>query len=266
MTFLKTKTEKKDININQTFLKTKKQNDEKKFNDSALNVFNSIYKFHSSLYNNELFNFMKIKDCYALTLANAISNKLSSGNIVAGKENVLPESFYNEIAETLLGETQLKENNDKELCIINLKQTANMMKRGEIILFKNNIPYISENFQNRESLYLRLLEAFWNETEWSEIFPSSPKDADKIYEKRNVFAELLLGFYTEVSIEDISNDFFEITGIAEKNNYFMISFLDFYLITWLNYFGIIDYTDKKNRGIIYISLEDYGREIIKRIV
>ena len=262
--FKKTKREKKKIN--PTFLKTKKQNDEKKFNNSALNVFNSVYNFHSSLYNNEFFSFMKIKDCYALTLASAISDKLSSEKIVAGKENVLPESFYNEIAESLTREKQINENDDKELCIINLKQTANIMKRGEIILFKDNIPYISENFQNRESLFYRLLEAFWNETEWSEIFPSSPKDADKLYEKRNIFAELLLGFYTEVSIEDISNDFFEITGIAEKNNYFMISFLDFYLITWLNYFGIIDYTDKKNRGIIYISLEDYGREIIKRII
>jgi hypothetical protein len=262
MTFLKnTKIEKKDKNINQAFFKTKKPDYDKEFNDSALSIFNSIYRFHSSLYNNELFNFMKIKDCYALTLANAISNKLSLGNIVADKENVLPEFFYNEIAETLI-----TENDDKELCIINLKQTANIMKSGEIILFKDNIPYIPENFQNRESLYCRLLEAFWNETEWEEIFPSSPKDASKLYEKRNVFVELLFGFYTEVSVEDISNDFFEITGIAKKNNYFMISFLDFYLITWLNYFGIIDYTDKKNRGIIYISLEDYGREIIKRIV
>jgi hypothetical protein len=259
--FKKTKTEKKDININNTFFFLIKQNDDKEFNHSALNVFNSIYRFHSSLYNNELFNFMKIKDCYALTLANAISNKLSSGNVTADKNNGLSEIFYNEIAETLICE-----NDDKELCIINLKQTANIMKSGKIILFKDNIASISENFQNRESLFCRLLEAFWNETEWSEIFPSSPKDASRLYEKRDVFAELLLGFYTEVSVEDISNDFFEMTDIAEKNDYFMISFLDFYLITWLNYFGIIDYTDKKNSKIVYISLEDYGREIIRRLV
>ena len=259
MTFL-TKTEKIDKNINNTFLKTKKRNDDKKLKHSALNVFDSICRFHSSIYNNELFNFMQIKDCYALTLANAISNKLSSENIVADKENSLSESFYNEIAETLTCE-----NDDKELCIINLKQTANIMKNGRIILFEDNIPYISENFQNRERLYCRLLEAFWNETEWSEIFPSSPKDASKLYEKRNIFAELLLGFYTDVSVEDISNDFFEIADFAKKNDYFMISFLDFYLITWLSYFGIVDYTEKKNNRIIYISLKDYGREIIRRM-
>jgi len=260
MTFLK-KIEKKERNINYTFFKTKKQNDDKKFNNSALDVFNSIYRFHSSLYNNESFSFMEIKDCYALTLANAISNKLLSEEIVTGKENSLPESFYNETAETIISET-----GDKELCIINLKQMANIMKRGKIILFKENIASICENFQNRESLYCRLLESFWNETEWTEIFPSSPKNASKLYEKRDVFAELLLGFYTEVSVEDISNDFFEITGIAEKNDFFMISFLDFYLITWLNFFGIINYTDKNDKEIVYISIEDYGREIIKRIV
>ena len=260
MIFLnKTKLEKKDKNINQTVLRTK-QNYDEKFNHSSFNAFNSIYRFHSSLYNNESISFMKIKDCYALTLANAISNKLSSENVVAGKDNGLPESFYNEIAETLMDEVD-----DKELCIINLKQTANIMKSGKIILFKDNIAYISENFQNRESLYCRLLQSFWNETEWADIFPSSPKDADKLYEKRNIFAELLIGFYADVSVEDISNDFFEMTDMAEKNNYFMISFLDFYLITWLNYFGIIDYT-YKNSGIIYISVEDYGRDILKRMV
>ena len=262
MIFLdKTTREKKKRNINQTVLRTEKQNFDKKFNNSALDAFNSICRFHSSLYNNELFSFMNIKDCHALTLANAISDKLSSENIVADKDNGLPELFYNEIAETLIDE-----DGDKEICIINLKQTANMMKSGNIILFKDNIASISENFLNRESLYCRLLESFWNETEWSEIFPSSPKDADRLYEKRNVFAELLIGFYTDVSVEDISNDFFEMTDMAEKNDFFMISFLDFYLITWLNYFGIIDYTDKKNTGIIYISVEDYGRDILKRIV
>jgi hypothetical protein len=262
MTFFKeTKVEKKDTNINQTFFKTKKQDYGKEFSNSALDVFNSIYKFHSSLYNNELFNFMTIKDCHALTLANAIINKLSSENISTDKENSFPESFYNEIAETLINEDE-----DNTICIINLKQTSNIMKKSKIILVKDNIAAISENFQNRERLYCRLLESFWNGTEWSEIFPSSPKDASKLHEQRDIFATLLLGFYTEVSVEDLSNDFFEITGISKKNNLFMILFVDFYLITWLSYFGIIDYTDKKNTNIVHISIEDYGRDILKSII
>ena len=259
--FKETKIEKKNRNINQTFFRAKKQNYDKEFNNSALNVFNSIYKFHSSLYNNELYNFMNIKECHALTLANAIIDKLLSENISADKENSLPESFYNEIAETLINE-----NNDKDICIINLKQTANIMKSGKIILFKDNIASIPESFKNRERLYCRMLESFWNETRWSEIFSSSPKDGAKLHETRDVFAELLIGFYAEVSVEDLSNDFFEMTGIWKKNNYLMISFLDFYLLTWLNYFGIIDYAEKKNTSLVYISIEDYGRDILKRIV
>lgn len=259
--FKKIKSERKDKEINQIYFRMKEQNYDKKFCNSTLSTFNSIYKFHSSLQSNELFKSMKIKDCYTLTLARAIIDKLSSEKIIAGKGNSLPELFYNQIAETLL-----TENCDKELIIIYLKQMANIMKSGGLILFKDKAAVVSESFQDRESLYFRLLEAFWNETEWSDIFPSSPEAAKKLYEKRNVFAELIQGFYTEVSVEDISNDFFEMTEIADRNDYFMISFLDFYLITWLKHFGVIDYSARNTNEIIYLSVQDYGREILRRIV
>jgi len=258
--FKKNKSERKDKEINQIYFKVKNQNLDKKFCNSALDTFNLIYKFHSSLQSNELFKSMKIRDCYTLTLANAIINKLSSEKIIAGKGNSLPELFYTSIAETLL-----TGDDDKELIVINLKQIANIMKRGGIILFKDKAAVVSESFQGREALYFRLLESFWNETDWSDIFPSSPEAALKLYDKRNIFAELIQGFFTEVSVEDISNDFFEMTDIAERNDYFMISFLDFYLISWLKNFGIIDYSSKKNTEIIYLTIQDYGREILRKI-
>ena len=68
------------------------------------------------------------------------------------------------------------------------------MKSGGIILFKDKTAFVSESFQERDSLYFRLLESFWNETDWSEIFPSSPEAAVKLHEKRNIFAELISGF------------------------------------------------------------------------
>jgi hypothetical protein len=259
--FKKNKSERKDKEINQIYFRVKKQNYDEKFCNSTLSIFNSIYKFHSSLQSYELFKSMKIKDCYTLTLASAIIDKLSSEKITAGKGNSLPEIFYDQIAESLLCE-----NSDKELIIIYLKQMANIMKRGGLIIFKDKIAVISESFQDRDSLYFRLLESFWNETEWSEIFPSSPEAAVKLHEKRNIFAELIQGFYTDVSVEDISNDFFEMTEIAERNDYFMISFLDFYLIAWLKNFGIIDYSTRSNNEIIYLSVQDYGREILRRII
>ena len=259
--FKKNKSERKDKEINQIYFRVQEQNYNEKFCNSSLGTFNSIYKFHSSLQSNELFKSMKIRDCYTLTLANAIIDGLSSEKIIAGKGNSLPETFYDRIAETLLTESS-----DKEMIVIYLKQMANIMKRGGIILFNNKTAFISEGFRERESLYFRLLEAFWNETEWSDIFPSSPEAAAKLYEKRNIFAELVQGFYSEVSIEDISNDFFEMTDIAERNDYFMISFLDFYLIAWLRNFGLIDYTTRENNEIIYLSVQDYGREILRKIV
>lgn len=259
--FKKNKSERKDKEINQIYFRVKKQNSDEKFCNSTLSMFNSIYKFHSSLQSNELFKSMKIKDCYTLTLANAVIEKLSSEKIIAGKGNSLPDRFYNELADNLL-----TENDDREIILIYLKQMTNIMKSGGLILFNEKTVTVSEGFQSRESLYFRLLESFWNETEWSEIFPSSPDAADKLHKKRNIFAELMQGFYTEVSVEDISNDFFEMTDFAERNEYFMISFLDFYLIAWLKNFGIIDYSSRKNSEIIYLSIQDYGRELLRKLI
>ena len=258
--FKKIKSERKDKEINQIYFKVKTQSFDKNFCNSTLNTFNSIYRFHSSLQSYELFKSMKIRDCYTLTLANAIIDRLSSEKVIAGKDHSLPESFYDETAETLLAE-----NSDKEIVVIYLKQMANIMKRGGIILFKENTPFIAEVFRERTSLYFRLLESFWNETDWREIFPSSPEGAAKLHDKRNVFAELISGFYTEVSVEDISNDFFEMTDLAERNDYFMISFLDFYLVAWLKNFGIIDYSTRDNSEIVYLSIQDYGREILRKL-
>ena len=60
--------------------------------------------------------------------------------------------------------------------------------------------------------------------------------------------------------------FFDMTDIAERNDYFMISFLDFYLIAWLKNFGIIEYSNSKNSDIIYISIQDYGKDILRKLI
>ncbi len=259
--FKKIKSERKDKEINQIFFKAEGQNVNEKFCNSALDMFNSINRYHSSLSGNNIYRPMKIKDCYTLILAEAIINNISTGNIVAGKGNSLPEDFYLGLAETLP-----RDDGDSELVVINLKQLANIMKSGGVILFDKGSVFISDHFRERDRLYLRLLEAFWNETEWSEIFPSSPDAAEKLFRNRNVFADLLQGFYTSVSVEDIANDFFDMTDIAERNDYFMISFLDFYLISWLRNFGILEYTGNGVNEIIYLSISDYGREILRKLV
>ena len=259
--FKKIKSEKNNNITGQFFFRKKSQNDSGENCFSVLTTFNSVYNYYSALQNNEVFKSMKIKDCYSLTLAKAVIDKLSSEKIPAGKDNSLPESFYNDLTESLL-----TENSDRELILIYLKQMTNIMKRGGLILFQNRLAVAADPAMEKESLFLRLLESFWNKTDWSEIFPSSPESAHKLHEKRNIFAELVQSFYTEVSIEDISNDFFEMTDLCEQNDYFMISFLDFYLITWFKHFGIIDYVTRNNSEIIYLSVHDYGRDIIRRIL
>jgi hypothetical protein len=259
--FKNLKSEKKDSNSKQFFFRKKSQDDNGKNCNSVLMTFDSIYNYYSSLQNNELYKSMKIKDCYSLILAEAVIEKLSKEKIHTGKDNSFPESFYNQLADTLV-----KENDDRELIVIYLKQITNIMKRGGLILFHDRIAVAADPLMKKESLYFRLLESFWNKSDWSEIFPSSPESAHRLHEKRNNFAELLQSFYTEVSIEDLCNDYFEMTDLCDQNDYFMISFLDFYLITWLKHFGIIDYVNRKNTEIVFLSIQDYGRDIIRKIL
>lgn len=255
------KTEKKNNSTEQFFFRKKIQKDSGKDCNSLDKSFNSIYNFYSSLANNQIYKSMKIKDCYALILARAIIERLSGEKIQAGKDNSLPVLFYENLADILMDE-----NSDRQIVLINLKQMTNIMKRCGLIRFQNRVAFTDSLSIGSENLYLRLLESFWNKTDWSEIFPSSPESAVKLYEKRKIFTELLQSFYTEVSIEDISNDFFAMTGFCEQNDYFMISFIDFYLITWLKHFGILDYAIKKNTEIVYLSIHDYGRDIIRKIL
>ena len=258
--FKKLKSEKKN-NIDPFFFRNKSQNNSGNHWKPVLTTFNSIYHYYSSLQNNEFFKSMKVKDCYSLTLAKAVIEKLSSEKVHAGKDNSLPESFYSQIADNLQNE-----NDDRELILIYLKQMTNIMKRGGLIRFQNRVALVTNPSMEKESLFLRLLESFWNKTDWSEIFPSSPESALKLHEKRNIFTELIQSYYTEVSIEDICNDFFEMTGLFNQNDYFMISFLDFYLITWFKHFGILDYTKRNNTEIVNLTILDYGRDIIRKIL
>lgn len=256
----KTIAEKINYGINPFFFKGAGQQGGALRKTDLLDRFETINRFYSSLEGDDTSYQMNIKDCYALKLAEAIKDKILSGEASTEKDGSFSDRFYSELASSIDADDAQR---DEDLTMIYLKQMMNVMKSCGFVKIEKKKAYLHEKDLSREKLYFKLLKSFWNETDWAAIFPSSPEAAMKLFANREVLIGFLEEFYTKISVEDLSNDFFEMTEIADANDFFMISFLDFYLLTWLRHFGIIDYLTSSNSEVVHIMLNDYGREIIK---
>lgn len=228
--------------------------------NSALNNFDSITRFYSSLHNADSTFSIPINECFALQLAEVITEKITTERIIINRDKSFNTAFYNQLAESLKNTSQI---NDLDLLVIYLKQMVNIMRSADLISDRDGQAFITEIFTEKEKLYPVLLRAFWNECDWRIIFPSSPEAAEKTYDNRDAFLEIIRTTLTEVSIEEIAADFFSVTGICEANDYFMISFVDFYILTWLKHFGIIEYEVTGEHDLVLITVNDYGRKVLK---
>ncbi|HPS56563.1 MAG TPA: hypothetical protein PK514_00525 [Spirochaetota bacterium] len=227
--------------------------------NSTLTYFDSINRFYSSLHNTDSTFSIPVNDCFALQLAEVITEKITTERIIINRDRSFGTPFYNQLADTLKSTSMV---NDSELLVIYLKQMVNIMRSAELISDRDGQAFITEIFSGKDILYPVLLRAFWNECDWRIIFPSSPEAAEKIHDNRDAFLELIQATLTEVSVEELAADFFSATGICETNDYFMISFVDFYLLTWLKHFGIIEYNVKEDHDIVLVTVNDYGRKVL----
>ncbi len=238
---------------------------ENKKNSRSLmfNSFEAASKFYSALPGSFFSNPMELKDCFALILAGAVIGKAGSGKYKSCESSMFSEDFYSDCADDVMGNSSLVE--DRELVIIYLKQTVHILEKGDILFTdEDSFIHVKEGLSD-ERVYRNLVNSFWNLVDWKTIFPSSPESAVALYQNREIFADLLCGYYGPVNIETLSNDFFDLTEITERNDYFMISFIDFYLLTWLKHLGIIEYSGNSADEIVYISLTESGRPLLKTL-
>jgi hypothetical protein len=227
------------------------------------NLFEAASKFYSAVPGSFYSNPMKLKNCFAIILAGVIVEKAGHGKIKSGENSMFSEDFYSACADEVMKKSSLVD--DRELVIIYLKQSVHMLENCGI-LFKDNDDIINvENGLSNERVYRNLFNSFWNSVDWKTIFPSSPESADALYKNRESFAGLLCGYYGFVNIETLANDFFNLTEITSHNDSFMISFIDFYLLTWLNNFGIIEYHTDSADETVYVSLTDSGRPFLESL-
>ncbi len=198
--------------------------------------------------------------CRALTLAKEIINTIRNENVIS-KKGLLPESFYSNIAIKLI---ESSDDNDRELIIIHLKQTVLILKSAGIIITEKNKASISGGSVNDEVLYNVMFNSFWNITSWDKIFPSNEESARELHRNRNIFKDLILKS-GKSSISKTANDFFDLTGFADNNDMFHISFIDFYLITWLSHFGIIRLSSENLNSPVLIELTERGNLLLNSI-
>ena len=255
---------KKDITRQNTCNKYFFRDTEKPVNKNggnlSFNYFESINRYYSTLHNTDSTFSIPVNDCFALQLAEVITEKITTERILINRDKSFNAAFYDQLADSIKNTSQV---NDSELLVIYFKQMVNIMRAADLISDRNGQAFITEIFTGREKLFPVLLRSFWNDCDWRIIFPSSPEAAEKIHDNREAFLELLMGAITEISVEEIAADFFSATGICETNDYFMISFVDFYLLTWLKHFGIIEYEIKGDHDIVLVTVNDYGRKVLK---
>ena len=111
-------------------------------------------------------------------------------------------------------------------------------------------------------MFYRLFNAFWNLVRWEDIFPSDPESARELKITRNILKDLVLRHYGAVSLNDIANEFFDMTGFSTPNDLLVISFLDFYFFTWLRHFGMIRYSNGTEIAPVRITVTDTGRTFL----
>lgn len=228
-----------------------------------LSLFEAATKFYSAIPGNLNGNPMEFRNCFALTLARTVIDRAILKKNMAGENSLFPEEFYSNCADDIL--LQSTSVNDRELLIIYLKQSVHILEKSGIITKEDDNSIRVENGLSWESLYRRLFNSFWNRLEWKVIFPSSPEAADSLYEKREYFVDLLTGYFGSVNIEVLANDFFDLSEICPRNDYFMISFIDFYLLTWLRHFGIVEYASRNDDKAPDVCLTESGRTLLKSI-
>ncbi|MBN2158146.1 MAG: hypothetical protein JW807_02035 [Spirochaetes bacterium] len=233
---------------------------------SSISVFESITKYYSSLDNsakNE--SYLAINNCFAVRLSLFLIELISEKKFHLSKKGTFTRSFYRHCTEKASETGLTREINDDELFIKYVRQCIYLLQITGILRLTKAYGVINREAVSEKTLYGRLLHAFWNEADWEEIFTSDPESAKELKINKCILKDLLLRHYCAIYVQNIANEFFDMTGFCSRNNLFMISFIDFYLFTWLKHFGMLRYVDEPPNAPVRIAVTEAGRNILSSI-
>lgn len=201
-------------------------------------------------------------NCFAVRLARQILDLIKGNEFPLTRTNCFKNPFYlrclKEIDFSDLGAGVP----DRELLLIYIKQIVAIIKTAGLVGNDRGIARLSRDVESDTTLFYLLFNAFWNEIDWSDIFPSNRDAAKELKECRGILTDIMLRHQGNASVEAVANEFFELTAFSRKNDLFMISFLDFYFFTWLRHFGMIQYHEETRTTPVTISATDTGRKFL----
>ncbi len=198
-----------------------------------------------------------------MQLAEFVISRVKSESHELDEENRFTDGFYNSCATDLSSE-DFASPVDDELLIIYVKQLVIILRESGLLRNESGRACIRNSGSSHE-LFKTLFDGFWNRCKWEDIFPSAPEAAAEIQTVRSIFIDLLSRAKDGVAVESLANEFFDMTGFADLNDAFFISFLDFYLVTWLNHFGILHYRYSGAHEPVSISVSDFGRWFLQTV-
>ncbi len=201
-------------------------------------------------------------DCFASDLARFLMEQIAEKPVKV-TEGSLPDSFYQASLDLADKEGFTKRTDgDRDILCINMKQMINIMREAELLENRDGKTHAVKADISDNALYFRLLNSFWNFVPWENIFPSDEEAARTLYQERFMLRDMLLRQNDFVAVDDFTNDFFEMTGFADRNDLVLISFIDFYLYSWLKHFNMLRYKKSKGRAPVAFILTEEGRRLL----
>jgi hypothetical protein len=205
----------------------------------------------------------KLHECFAVRLCSFLIEKIQGMEVACTSDYRFSGEFYAFCVQELSSKGFAAEIADTELMEIYIKQALIILRHSGILVIENGRARISDKVFSGSSLFMQILSSFWNVVKWEDIFPSNTAAARDLKKSRHILIDVLLKYQSTFSIDEASNNFFDLTGFARTNDLYIISFLDFYFFTWMKHFGLVIYEDTASIDQVKIRLSERGRKLFK---
>ena len=226
--------------------------------DKQTNHFDAVNVYYGSIRKIDANPSNTSYSCTALRLARFIIDYFDNKKHRLTKDGSLPDSFYTECS-ALLKKAKILNVNDN-VRLISIKQMMHFMRFAGIVTKEKGHTFIASNDLTDQALYFKLLNAFWDGVDWADVFTSNPDAAVDLHRDKMIFIDLLMHYNDKIEVTALANEFFEMTGFASQGDAFAISFIDFYLLFWLEKFMLINYYDANNK--ISLELTATGKRLL----
>ena len=229
---------------------------------AAAEAFESVNAYYASIngIHYEELSSPELFSCLAFRIADFMINFSGGKKYALSKENGLPESFYRKCLEAARASGKMTDVPNDAILTISMKQMMHILRSAGIANIENGKAFMEPCFMNGQTLYFLILDAFWNTVKWRDIFPSDAEAADFLMRDRSIMTDIMLRRGNKTEINDLTNEFFDMTGFASVNDIRAVSFIDFYMFFWLKNFSIINYYDTGDK--IFVELTGIGKKLL----